>query len=77
MNHRKIFGVMLTAFFLGVAFLAGGCAQKTGSAQQANMADWEYVPRIWVEDNSFLTGQYDRCSFDEESGWYLCPPGTK
>jgi hypothetical protein len=58
-----------------ISFFFSGCASQSGSNKQADMSDWELVPSVWVESDQ--TGQYDQCSFDNYSGGYLCPPGTK
>ena len=58
-----------------ISFFFSGCASQSGSTKQANMSDWELVPSVWVESD--FSGQYRNCSFDNKSGGYLCPPGTK
>jgi hypothetical protein len=58
-----------------ISFFFSGCASQSGSTKQADMSDWELVPSVWVEDTP--GSQYDDCSFDNKSGGYLCPPGTK
>jgi hypothetical protein len=60
---------------VAISFFFSGCASQSGSTKQADMSDWELVPSVWVDSDQ--TGQYDRCSFDEYSSGYLCPPGTK
>ena len=78
MGTKKILHILLALIFVAATVIASGCAQKTTrTTKQIDQTNWEWVPRVWVEDNSFLFGQYDRCSFDEETFGYWCPPGTK
>ena len=77
MKIRKMVGIIGGTVFLGVILFAGGCATKSGSTQQVDRSDWEWVPSVWVEDNSFSGNQYRHCAYDEETTWYLCPPGTR
>ena len=76
MKTRKIFGFVTVTVFIGAMLFAGGCAPKSGSTQKTDMSDWEWVPSVWV-NNSFSSGQYKNCSYDEYNDGYLCPPGTK
>jgi hypothetical protein len=77
-DTKKIAHVFLAIIFVAATVLVAGCAQKsTGTATQTDQTDWEWVPCVWVEDNSFAGRQYDRCVFDENTFGYLCPPGTK
>ncbi len=74
--------VLKTAKIVAVLSIVGlilaGCGAKTGgTAAQVDRSDWEWVPRVWVEDNSFAGRQYQRCIFDERTFGYLCPPGTR
>jgi hypothetical protein len=68
----------LQILFLAIAvvsFFFSGCATQSGSTQQADLSDWEWVSSAWVVDDQ--SGQYSDCSFDNASDGYLCPPGTK
>ena len=78
METKKILHVFLAVLFVAAAVVASGCAQKTGrTTTQADQTNWEWVPRVWVEDNSFTGGQYNRCSYDIGTEGYWCPPGTR
>jgi hypothetical protein len=77
MKIRKMVGIITVTVFIAVSLLAGGCATKSGSARQVDRSDWEWVPSVWVEDNSFTGNQYSHCAYDQETTWYLCPPGTR
>ena len=78
MEIKKIVNLFLAVIFVAATVLAAGCAQKSArTTMQADQTNWEWVPRVWVEDNSFTGGQYDRCTFDEGSTGYWCPPGTR
>jgi len=77
MKIRKTLGIIVATVFTAAMLFAGGCAPKSGSTQKVNMSDWEWVPRIWVEDNSFSGSQYRSCSYDTMSEGYFCPPGTR
>ena len=53
MDTKKILHVFLAVLFVTATVVASGCAQKTGrTTTQADQTDWEWVPRVWVEDNS-------------------------
>ena len=75
---NKILRVFFTVLLAG-AFLAAGCSQKTtGTAQAVDRTNWEWVPRVWIEDNSFgSSGMHHSCSYDIKTEGYWCPPGTK
>jgi len=73
MTIRNTLGIVAVAVFMAATLFAGGCA-TSGSTQQTNRSDWEWVPYIWVEGD--ITGQYRNCAYDEESTGYFCPPGT-
>ena len=76
MKIKNSLVVFVATVFVTAALLAGGCTPtKTGSTQKASKAEWEYVPSIWVESDSF--NQYRNCVYDEGSAGYLCPPGTR
>ena len=75
MKKTKLFSII--AIFMAVSFFAFGCASKNSITQQVDRTDWEWVPSVWVEDNSFTGNQYSRCSYDQATNYYLCPPGTK
>jgi hypothetical protein len=78
MDAKKILNILLAVIFIAATVFASGCAQKTAqTTKQVDQSDWEWVPRVWVEDNSFGGRQYDRCTFDENTFGYLCPPGTR
>ena len=78
METKKILHVFLAVLFVTAALVASGCAQKSARpTTQADQTNWEWVPRVWVEDNSFTGSQYDRCSYDETTVGYWCPPGTR
>jgi len=78
METKKLVHVLLAVIFVAATVIASGCAQKTTrTSNQTDQTNWEWVPRVWVEDNSFTGGQYDRCTFDEETFGYWCPPGTR
>ena len=66
----------LTAWIILISFFVIGCAAKNSTTQQFDRADWEWVPSIWVEDNSFTGSQFSGCSYDQATNYYLCPPGT-
>jgi hypothetical protein len=74
MEIRKTVGIIPVTFFIAALLLAGGCATKSGSIQQFDRSDWEWVPSVWVVDS--FGNQYSRCSYDDASAGYLCPPGT-
>ena len=67
----------LAVIFLVTLVFVNGCASKSGSPQQVAGPDWEWVPSVWVEDNSFTGNQFSRCSYDQSTDYYICPPGTK
>jgi hypothetical protein len=75
MNKTSRFTMVV--IFIVVSFLFIGCASKNSTNQQVDRSDWEWVPSIWVEDNSFTGNQFSRCSYDQATNYYLCPPGTK
>jgi hypothetical protein len=75
MNKSKTY--LLIALIIAVSFLASGCASTSSTSRQVDRTDWEWVPSIWVEDNSFTGNQFSSCSYDQETNYYLCPPGTK
>ena len=75
MDKTKVFSLL--TIFIAVLFLASGCASTSSSTKQVDRSDWEWVPSIWVEDNSFTGSQFSRCSYDKATNYYLCPPGTK
>jgi hypothetical protein len=75
MNKSKIFS--LIAALIAVSFIVVGCASTGSSTRQVDRSDWEWVPSIWVEDNSFAGDQFSRCSYDQATNYYICPPGTK
>ena len=76
MDTKKILHVFVAVIFVAATVFASGCAQKTTrTTSQVDQTDWEWVPRVWVEDTP--GSQYDRCSFDEKTTGYWCPPGTK
>jgi hypothetical protein len=75
MNTSKKFLLMI--IFIVVSFFVVGCASKNSMTQQVDRTEWEWVPSIWVEDNSFTGNQFSRCSYDQATNYYLCPPGTK
>ena len=75
MNKSKTFS--LIAMIIAGSFLASGCASSSSSTKQVDRSDWEWVPSIWVEDNSFTGNQFSQCSYDQATNYYLCPPGTK
>ena len=77
MKNRKTLGIIAVTVFLAATLFAGGCTTKSGSTQQVDRSDWEWVPSVWVEDNSFTGNQYRHCSYDEKSNGYFCPPGTR
>ena len=78
MDTKKILHVFVAVIFVAATIFASGCAQKTTrTTSQVDQTDWEWVPRVWVEDNSFAGRQYDRCTFDENTFGYWCPPGTR
>ena len=78
MGTKKTLHILLVFLFVTVAALTTGCGQKTTrTSSQVDQTNWEWVPRVWVEDNSLAGRQYDRCSFDESTVGYWCPPGTK
>ena len=75
MKIENSLGIIMAAIFVAATLFAGGCTPtKTGSTQKANQADWEWVPSVWVVDS--FGNQYSRCSYDEASNGYFCPPGT-
>ena len=77
METKKILHLLLALIFIIATVLAAGCAQKSArTTTQADQTNWEWVPRVWV-DNSFTGGQYSNCSYDMKSEGYWCPPGTK
>ena len=75
MNGLKVFS--LIAIFIAVSFFVVGCASTGSPTRQVDNSDWEWVPSIWVEDNSFTGSQFSRCSYDQATNYYLCPPGTR
>ena len=74
-NTSKTFSLIAVIFLL--SFIVSGCASKNAATQQVDRSDWEWVPSVWVEDNSFSGNQYSHCAYDQETAWYYCPPGTK
>ena len=74
MKTRKTLGIIAVTVFLAATLFAGGCTTKSGSTQQVDRSDWEWVPSVWVVDS--FGNQNSRCSFDEASNGYYCPPGT-
>ena len=77
MEIRKTVGIIPVTFFIAALLLAGGCATKSGSIQQFDRSDWEWVPSVCVEDNSFTGNQYRHCVYDQYYAAYFCPPGTR
>jgi hypothetical protein len=79
LKTTKILHVIIALFFVAASVLAAGCAQKTTrTTKEVDQTQWEWVPRVWVEDNSFGgASQYNRCSYDIKTEGYWCPPGTK
>ena len=75
MKTRKTLGIIAVTVFLAATLFAGGCTTKSGSTQQVDRSDWEWVPSVWVVDS--FGNQYSRCSYDEGSTGYFCPPGTR
>jgi hypothetical protein len=76
MKIRKTLGIITAIFFVPVLLLAGGCATGSSAPHKDRMAEWEWVPNVWVE-NSFTFGKYKDCIYDDYSNGYLCPPGTR
>jgi len=78
MDTKKILHVFLAVIFVAATVFTSGCAQKTTrTTSQVDQTDWEWVPRVWVEDNLLAGRQYDSCVFDEKTTGYMCPPGTR
>lgn len=77
MKTQKTVEIIVVTVFLAATLFAGGCATKSGSTQKVDRTDWEWVPSVWVEDNSFTGNKYSRCSYDQYYAAYLCPPGTR
>ena len=77
MKIRKTFGIIAVTVLMAGTLLIGGCASTGGTTQQVDRSDWEWVPSVWVEDNSFTGNQFSQCSYDQATNYYLCPPGTK
>jgi uncharacterized membrane protein len=75
MNKQKVFTII--TIFIAVSFFVVGCTSKKNTTQQIDRSNWEWVPSIWVEDNSFTGNQFSRCSYDQATNYYLCPPGIK
>ena len=75
MNKLEMFSII--AICILVSFLIVGCASKSSKTQQIDRSDWEWVPSVWVQDNSFTGDQFINCSYDQGTDYYLCPPGTK
>jgi hypothetical protein len=77
MKIRKKVGIIPVTFLIVAMLFAGGCATKNSSSQQVDMSDWEWVPRVWVEDNPFTGNHYRHCVYDMYHAAYFCPPGTR
>ena len=75
MKNKNYLRFVTTIALLTAVILAGGCTTtKTGSTQKANRAEWQWVPSVWVEGSFGV--QTSRCSYDDASVGYFCPPGT-
>lgn len=69
-------GIRYATILTILGFAAAGCAPQTGRTATQYDENFRFVPRVYVEDNSFgvMSGsEYRGCSYDTYHEGYWCP----
>lgn len=59
-----------------LAMVLAGCSGKSGQSARTFDENWQFVPRVHVEENSFgvsSSSEYWGCSYDTYYEGYWCP----